>query len=62
MRLLKERGDIDRVELVKELLVDSGHLDGDLVGDLFLTEGEPKFRCDDVPEIRAILSHRSKYI
>jgi hypothetical protein len=54
MRLLKVRGDIDGVELVKVLLIDGCHLTSNLAG-LFLTEGESKFRRNNLPEIRGKL-------
>ena len=56
MRLLKVRGNIDGVELVKEFLVYGCHPTSDLAC-LFVTKGESKFRCDNLPEILGNLSH-----
>ena len=61
MRLLKVRGNVDGVELVKVLLVHGRHLTSDLTG-LFLTKGESKFRRDYLPEILGNLSRGLKCI
>lgn len=58
LRLLKERGDVDRVEVVEKLFVDGGHLNSDFAGRLLLTEGESKFRSNNVPKVRGHLPHR----
>ena len=59
---LKERGDVDGIELVEELFVDSGHPNGNIIGRLLLTEGESELGSNKMPKIGTDLSHRCKRV